>query len=427
MDLNVLFIVSGVLLLVGVPIHAAMLTASFVYFMFNPGISLVMVMQRVMGSMNSFVLIAVPFFIFAGQIMNSGGITKRIFSFSEKLVGHFRGGLGHVNVLASLIFSGMSGSAMADVGGLGQIELKSMRDAGYDDAFALGITAASGTIGPIFPPSIPFIIYGAFMGVSIGALFIGGMLPGVILAIILGIFISFIAKRKNYPKKSRAPLREMWQSFKEGFLALITPLIIIGGILSGWFTPTEAAFICIFYALIIMLFVYKEIRFRDIPGLIIKAMKTLLPVVLIIIGATIFGWILQFENFSVTVASALGAITSSKALTMLIINIILLIAGMFIDSTAAIMLLVPIFSPICTAIGVHPIHLGVIVVLNLMIGLLTPPVGLCLYVLSSVSGYKVETMIKYILPWFIPLLIALFIVTAFEETVLFLPRLFGLV
>jgi len=187
----------------------------------------------------------------------------------------------------------------------------------------------------------------------------------------------------------------MWQSFKEGFLALITPLIIIGGILSGWFTPTEAAFICIFYALIIMLFVYKEIRFRDIPGLIIKAMKTLLPVVLIIIGATIFGWILQFENFSVTVASALGAITSSKALTMLIINIILLIAGMFIDSTAAIMLLVPIFSPICTAIGVHPIHLGVIVVLNLMIGLLTPPVGLCLYVLSSVSGYKVETIIKF--------------------------------
>jgi tripartite ATP-independent transporter DctM subunit len=420
------FISLIVMLLMGFPIYLSLIGASVLYVLFNPELSMMLVIQKVISAPNSFPLLAVPFFIFAGQLMNTGGVTRRIFRFAENLVGHFRGGLGYVNVLASMIFAGMSGSAIADAGGLGLVEIKAMRDAGYDDDFSIGVTAASSLIGPIIPPSIPFVIFGAMANVSIGGLFVGGLLPGVLMGLTLSVMIFFIAKKRNYPVVAPASLRELALSFKDSILAILTPVIIIGGIWLGFFTPTEAAFVSIIYALVVITFAYREFKIRNLPRLILETIRMVAPSIMIVAGAAIFAWILSYEKVDKAFMSLLFGFTTNKYLILLIMNVLLIFIGCFVDIVAAIMIMLPILLPISTAIGLHPIHLGVILVLNLMIGLLTPPVGMVLYILSSMTKKTVGEIIKMVTPWLVPLVIALLFVTFIPDLVLFLPNLLGM-
>jgi len=413
------------MILIGFPIYLCLVGSSIVYFLLNPDLSMIIFIEKMMNSINSFTLLAVPFFILSGQIMNKGGITNRIFKFAGSLVGHFHGGLGYVNVLSSVIFSGMSGSATADAGGLGLVEIEAMRKNNYDDDFAIWVTAASSIIGPIIPPSIPFVLYGALAGVSIGGLFVAGIVPGLLMGISLCVMVFIFSKKRHYQTSKRASFKEVLFSFKETFFSLLTPVIILGGIWGGFVTPTEAAFISVIYTLIISLFLYKTLKFKEIPSLILYTIKITVPVLILVAAANIFGWIMNYERVDQLFLNALLSITHNRYIILLIINIILFLLGMFVELIAAIMLVLPILLPITTMLGIHPIQLGLIIVLNLMIGLLTPPVGFVIFVLSSATKIQVNKITSMVLPWLIPLIITLLLVTYIPNIVLFLPKMFG--
>jgi tripartite ATP-independent transporter DctM subunit len=417
------------LLFFGLPIFLSLFAASWAYIITNPNISVMVAAQKMISAPDSFTLLAVPFFLFAGQLMNSGGVTKRIFGFAESLVGHFRGGLGYVNVLASMLFAGMSGSASADAGGLGTVEIQAMRDAGYDDNFTIGVTASSSLIGPIIPPSVPFVIFGAIANVSVGGLFIGGIIPGIIMATTLFIMIFFVARKRGYASTPMPPfkihVKNVLVSFKSAFFAMLTPFIIIGGIWLGFFTPTEAALVSIVYALIVTIYVYRDQKWRNIPPIIVDVVRIVPRAILIVGAANLFGWIMNYEKVDELLMKVLFSFTTNKYVILIIINLILFIMGMFLEVISAIMLFLPILQPIVAVLGIHPIHLGVVMVLNLMIGLLTPPVGFVLYMLSIVSKVPVQQVIRYVIPWIIPLVISLFLITFIPDLVMFLPRLLG--
>ncbi len=427
MAFGVFLVLFVALLFIGAPIYISMLLPSILYVFMNPMLPPLTFMQKLLTALNNFPLLAVPFFILAAEIMNKGSITERIFGFAKAVVGHFRGGLGYVNIVASVIFSGMSGSAIADVGGLGQIELKAMREAGFDDDFSIGITGASGTVGPIIPPSIPFVVYASFVGTSTGALFIGGMIPGIVMSLCLAAMCFYKSKKRNYPREKRVTAKEFWKTFQNSFLALCMPLLIIGGIWTGWFTPTEAAMVAILYAIILTCFIYRETRVRDLPKVIMNALRNVLPVLLIVVGATVFSFIINYEKVDQMVMELLTGFTSNKYVVLVLVNVVILIFGMFFDSIVAILLMAPIVTPLCGIYGIHPVHLGVVIVLNLMIGLLTPPVGTSLYLLSTMTGYKVTRIIRMTVPWLVPLFISLIMITYCDWFVLFLPRLLGFI
>ena len=427
MDIIIFLIMFVSLLIIGAPLYLSMISSAIMYILLNPGISFVVMTQKMASSVNSFPLLAIPLFIFAGQLMNTGGITNRIFTFAKRLVGHHRGGLGYVNVLASLIFSGMSGSAMADVGGLGQIEIDAMRKEKFDDDFTIGITAASGTVGPIVPPSIPFVVYGSFASVSVGALFMGGILPGVLTAFCIALLIFFFARKRHYPRHPKATLRQILSSGKKSSLALLTPIIIIGGMWTGWFTPTEAAFVSICYALLIVLFIYKDFKLKKLKKIFDATLKMMAPPLLIVVGATLFGWIITYEKVDLIIVEAINAWQLNTYTVLLLLNLVLFFLGMFIDTTAAILIVLPIFAPIAASLGINEIHLGVMIVFNLMIGLLTPPVGFSLHILSTVTGHKVGKIAKMVTPWLIPLIISLILITFIPAITLAIPRWLGFV
>ena len=417
------------MMFLGFPIFLSLFAASWLYIFLNPNLSFLVAAQRMASAPDSFTLLAIPFFLFAGQLMNSGGITKRIFGFAESLVGNFRGGLGYVNVLASMLFAGMSGSAAADAGGLGAVEIKAMRDAGYDDDFTIGVTASSSLIGPIIPPSVPFVIFGAIANVSVGGLFIGGIIPGIIMGASLFVMVFIVARRRNYPR-GKMPgavvyLKNVWAAFKDAVFAILTPFIIIGGIWFGFFTPTEAALVSIVYAIIITIFVCRDQKWRDIPPIIMDVVRIVPRAILIVASANLFGWILNYEKVDQVLMQALFSFTTNRYVILIIINFILLFMGMFLEVISAIMLFLPILQPIITVLEIHPIHLGVVMVLNLMIGLLTPPVGFVLYMLSIVAKVPVQQVIKIVIPWTIPLVITLFLISFIPDLVMFLPRLLG--
>lgn len=425
MPLFGLFALLFMMLIVGFPIYACLAGASFLYVLLDRNLSFMIAVQRMVTAPNSFTLLAVPFFILAGQIMNNGGVTTRIFRFAKTQVGHFHGGLGYVNVVSSIIFAGMSGSALADAGGLGMVEIEAMRKENYDEDFSIGVTAASSIIGPIIPPSIPFVIYGAAAGVSIGGLFIGGILPGLLMALTLFMMVYITAKKRRYPLTKRASFKEGFRAFTSSFLALCTPIVIIGGIWGGFVTPTEAAFISIIYAFIVTIVVYKELTFSSIPGLMIETIKIVAPAIMIVASANLFGWIMNYAKVDRYLIDILFSISQNKYVILLIINILLLILGMFLEVVSAIMLLLPILAPAVALLGVHPVHFGIILVINLMIGLLTPPVGFVLYVLSSAAKAPVYKVFRYIAPWIIPLLIALVLITFIPGITMWLPKLVG--
>lgn len=425
MNLGVFFLVFFALLLIGVPIYMSMLVPSILYLVIND-MSLLMLAQKCMNGLNSFTLIAIPFFIMAAQVMNSGSVTNRIFDFCRSLVGHFKGGLGYVNVLSSVIFSGMSGSAVADVGGLGQVEIKAMRDAGYDEGFTIGVTAASGTIGPIIPPSIPFVVYATYSGASTGALFMGGILPGVFMALVLCVMCRYMAIKTNSPSSQRASLHERWSYFKDAVLAILMPLIIIGGIWTGKATPTEAALVAILYALIVSGLIYRELTPKKLFDVVMDTIDNTMPIMLVIVAATIFSFIVSYERLDTILLNFFVSLTDNRIVILLCINLMVLILGMFFDCTVIVMLLTPLLLPLAATYGLSMTHIGVIVVLNAMIGLLTPPVGYSLYVLNSVTGHPVSKIARWCLPWMVPLIATLLVITVFDGISLFIPRLMGI-
>ena len=403
-----------------VPIAYGLFASSMLYMILN-NVPLEMAVQRLAIGVDSFPLIAVPFFIFAGNIMNSTGITKKIFSFADHLVGHLTGGLGHANILASVIFSGMSGAAIADAGGLGAIELQAMKEAGYDDDFSLAITGASSIIGPIIPPSIPAVIFAVTGGVSTGRLFAAGVLPGLLMALVMAVMVYFACKKANYKKRKRATIREILASFKDAFFALMAPVIILGGIISGAFTPTEAAIIAVFYSIAVG-FLYKSLKVSDLPGMIKETLDITVSVFFIVAAASLFGLVLTISQVPQQLAASFVQLFPNKIAALFMINVFLLIVGFFMEPTAAIMILVPILLPITNALGVDPVHFGIIMILNLMIGLLTPPVGMVLYVLSSVSGVPFERIARVSFPYVVVLTGLLLVFTYVPQIVLVVPN-----
>jgi len=419
-----LFLIGGFLLLVvlGFPIVFSLAITSLLYLAVY-GIPVITMAQKMISGIDTYALLAVPFFILAGNLMNTGGVTRRLFRFASAMVGHIPGGLGHANVLASMIFAGMSGAAIADAGGLGTIEIKAMRDEGFDIGFSAAITAASSTIGPIIPPSIPMVIYASIASVSVGKLFLAGAVPGILMGVSLMIMVYFVAKKRHYPVHAKFSLKEATFSFVDGFLPLLTPVIILGGILGGIFSPTEAAIVASTWALILGMLVYKEIRLKDLASVVMETIKTTSMVVYIISAAAIFGWLLGREQVPQSVAQLLFSISKDPNVILLIIIVFLLIIGCVMETTAALILLTPILVPPVIQLGIDPVHFGLVMVLALMIGLLTPPVGVVLYITSSIAKISFEEMSRVTAPYLIPLVIVLLISAFFAAVVMTLPNL----
>ena len=412
------------LILLGVPVAVAMgLTAVVTFLIMGQADILTMVAQRMYASTTSFTLLAIPFFILAGNIMNTGGITERIFRFARALVGHIWGGLGQVNVIASMIFSGMSGAAVADAAGLGMIEMKAMKDNGYEWKFSAAITAASSTIGPVIPPSIPLVIYGYLTEVSVGRLFLAGVIPGVLMGLALMIAVYLVSKHRQYPRDARWPLREILQSGKAAVLPLLTPVIIVGGILSGQFTPTEASVVACVYALFLGLAVYRTIRFRDLPGIFWDTLTHTVRIMFIIAAAGFFGWLLILHRIPVAVINGLTTLSADAAVVMLIIIAVLLIFGCFLEGIAVLLITIPIFQKIIVHFSIDPVQFGVVMTLASMIGLLTPPVGMCLYAVSSITGLSIGELTREMWPYLLGIFMVLLAVAFIPQVSLWLPNL----
>jgi tripartite ATP-independent transporter DctM subunit len=407
---------------VGMPLFLTMGSSCLIYLIAN-GEILLSVPQRLTASANSFPLLAAPFFMLTGMAMNSAGITNRIYDFAECLAGRFRGGLAHVNVIGSVIFAGMSGSAVADAAGLGTIEIKAMTDEGYPRAFSAAVTAASATIGPIIPPSVPLLIYGVLADVSIGRLFAGGFIPGFLMAGALMAMIRWMAHRRGFGAHPAPTFREFTTKSRKAFLSLMTPVILFGGMMIGVFTPTEAAFIAASYALVLGVFVYREISWRDLPRIFLDTVETNAVVLMLVMTASLMGWVLTRAQVPQQLGTLILGTTRNPLIILLMINIFLLIVGCFMEALAALIILVPVFMPVIQSVGIDPVHFGLVMVLNLMIGTITPPVGIVLFVVARVAKLPFETVTRATAPFLIPLIVVLVLITIFPPLVLWLPNL----
>jgi tripartite ATP-independent transporter DctM subunit len=422
----VLFAVFLGLMAFRVPIYLAMGIASLVYFLIAK-ISLVMLAQRAALVLDSFPLVAIPLFMLAGRLMNAGGITRRIYAFCHDLVGAIPGGLGHVNVAGSLVFAGMSGSALADLGGLGQIEIKAMLDAGYERRFTLGVTLASSILGPIIPPSIPALIYASTAEVSVTALFLAGVGPGLLLAALQMLWVYLIAVRRGFPREKLPGCRQLIRSGLAAGPALLSPVLLIGGMTFGVFTPTEAAMAAVCYSLALGLLVYRELTPRATVRLVIELAREVASLTIIIAMGLVFGWILTVERVPQAMAGAIVTLVHSKALVLLAVNLLILLLGCFIESAVLLLVLPPIFVPPLVSIGVDPVHFGIVMIMAVAIGMFTPPVGVALYAVQNFTRSDFGEVVSAVLPWLWPLVIALFIVTYVPWIALSVPRAFGYV
>ena len=411
-----------ILLLARIPIGTSMGVASLFYLVFLSDISTIIQAQRMVQAFHTFPLIAVPLYILAANLMNQAKITDKIFSFAQNLVGYIPGGLAHVNIISSMIFAGMSGSAIADSAGLGRIEIKAMNKMGYPLSFSAAVTAASSTIGPIIPPSIMMILYGMLSEQSVAKLFVAGAIPGFLMGFSMMIFVYFISKKRKYPNISFPGMKALLYSFIKAIPALMTPAIIMGGILGGIFTPTEAAVVAVVYSFFLGI-ASKEITLKESFSILkISAINTA-TILWIFCNAAILSWILTVENLPQITCDWLLNITSQTWVVLLILNIFLLIAGCILDPTPLLMIIAPIVIPILIKFNIDPIHFGVVMVLNLLIGLLTPPVGLGLFIVSDIAKISFNEICKAVLPFFIPLLIVLILITYIPGITLFLPNL----
>ena len=416
-----------ILLLAGVPIGFAMGAISvFIFYQLGLEPLFGMIPQRFFAGLDMFTLMAMPFFIFAGQIMNTAGITTRLVKFANIIVGHLRGGLAHANIIASVFFAGMTGAAVSDAAAIGSMLIPAMVEDGYDEDFAAAVTGGSSIIGPTIPPSNMMVIYGSLMGVSIAGLFAAGILPGILLALLMMVLSGFISMRRGYPKaEKRASLKEMVLAFKDAILALLMPVIILGGILTGVFTPTEAAAVAVFYAFIVGFFIFRSLKLSDIPALLESTARITGVVFLIIASANIMGWILASQRVPQQVATMLLSVSESPSVILLLILLLLLFVGLFMDIAAALIVLGPILHPIAVNLGVPPIQFGVVMVFALNIALKTPPVGACLYVLTGITGLTMEDLTKAIWPFILVSIVTLIAITFIEPITMIVPKLLG--
>jgi C4-dicarboxylate transporter DctM subunit len=414
-------------LAIGMPVAFVIGLSAYIPVLLAETVPTFVVVQRVMFGMDSFPLLAIPFFILAGELMLEAGIAERLVRFAQVLVGHVRGGLAHVNVLASVFFAGISGSALADAAGLGKIEIRMMQKAGYDPEFSAAVTAASATVGPIIPPSILMVIYAVVEPkVSIGGLFMTGFVPGALMALAMMIVCHVAARRRNYPVSERiATLKEVVRATIDGFVALVMPAIILGGILGGVFTATEAGAVAVVYALVIGLFVLRTLKLAVLPELLVRTGVTTATVLLIIGMANAMSWLLATQQVPQTLAQLFTAWSREPWIFLLLVNICMLIVGTFMDITAAMLIFVPIFSPISFALGIEPLHFAIVIIVNLMIGTITPPLGTVVYVVSAVSGLSVERVFRAVTPFTLALIGALLVITYVPVLSLTLPRLMG--
>ncbi len=458
-----LFLMAG-----GIPVAIAMAGASLIYILASGTMPPFAVVHRMIGGIDSFPLLAVPFFILAGNLMNNAGITNRIYNFALALVGWLKGGLGHVNVVGSVIFAGMSGTAIADAAGLGTIEIKAMKDHGYDTEFAVGVTAASATLGPIIPPSLPFVIYAMMANVSVGALFLAGILPGVLMGLLMMATVAYFAHKHGWggdikfsgSRFGKAmietavvagwPLAVYWlvqagaqpqltvivalgvlfaadRYFKfQAVLPIMTPVLLIGGMTTGIFTPTEGAIAACVWAMVLGLAWYRTLSWKMFVKVCLDTVETTATVMFIVAAASIFGWMLTATGVTTQIAEWVLGVTKEPWLFLLMANLLMLFVGCFLEPTAAITILVPILLPIARQLGIDPVHFGLVMVLNLMIGLLHPPMGMVLFVLARVAKLSVERTTMAILPWLFPLLASLILLTYVPAISLWLPRTMGL-
>ncbi|THV20543.1 TRAP transporter large permease [Peteryoungia ipomoeae] len=457
------------LLIIGTPVAVSMAVASLAYLVVYGVAPDIIAAQRMIAGVESFPLIAVPFFILAGNLMNIAGVTGRIYRFALALVGWMKGGLAQVNIIGSVVFSGMSGTALADAAGIGTIEIKAMKDHGYPVEAAVGVTAASATLGPIFPPSLPFVIYGMMANASIGALFMAGIVPGVVMTILMMLTVYIFAKRKGWGSDTPFELKQLmgaslevlivlafpvaiylmilaglsvnisvliglavlvaldWYFDFSAVMALMTPVLLIGGMTMGWFTPTEAAVAAVMWSLFLGLVRYRTMTVRTLAKASFDTIETTASVLFIVTAASIFAWLLTVSQAAQLFSDFMFSLTDNWWTFLIIVNILLLVVGAFLDTIAAISILVPILMPVAARYGIDPVHLGVIITLNLMIGLLTPPVGMVLFVLSRISKLSVEKTTLAILPWMIPLFIALGLITFIPAITMWLPTQLGLI
>ncbi len=409
-----------VAILAGVPLFASMALAAAA-FAWLGGLSASIVPQKMVQAMNSFPLVAAPLFILMGNLLGAANITDRIVRFATSLVGPVRGGYAHASIIASMIFAGMVGSAVADAAGTGAVEIRAMKRAGYRADTAAAINAAAATIGPIIPPSLPMVIYGVSGNVSIGRLFLAGVIPGVLMGVSLMVMVSVVARRQGFPRMAFVGFRGIWEAFRDGFWALMTPVILLGGMFSGLFTPTEAAAVASLYALFLGVVVYRTLPLRSLPGLLVETAETTGIVAVLVMAAGALGWCMSISRLPQELTPWIVGATAEPLVFLLVTNLMLLLIGCFMEPLAALLILIPILGPAAASFGVDPVQFGIIMILNLILGTIHPPIGVVLFISSRIAGITFEEISRAILPWLVPLIVVLAMITLWPPLTLWLP------
>ena len=422
----ILLVCMLVMFMLKIPVYISMALTGCALMFVTSGMKWSILSQYLYTGVNSFTLLSIPLFLLAAKLMNTGSITKKLFAFCMKVVGWLPGGLGHVNVLCSVVFAGMSGTAVSDAGGLGSIEIKAMNENGFDNDFSCCVTAASSTLGPIIPPSIPLVVYATVSGASVGALFMAGIIPGVVMALLMMAVVTIYAIIRHYPRTKFPSGHDFLHALKEGFLPLMAPIILLVGIYGGVFTPTESAAVVVCYSLFLEIIIYKELTFKKFIMVLKETVRDSITIALIIAGATFFGYVATRAKIPQMILTGMTSIVNNKFMLLIIINIFLLIIGCFLETASAITIVVPLIMPLLKAYQINLTQFGIIMVLNLMIGLLTPPFGLVLFVISKIGNISIGRFSKALLPWLFALLVALLLVTFIPQLSLYLPMTLGM-